>query len=134
MAKYENFIITKEFLDKNPNAIFVFGDNIRRTGYGGAAILRDHPQTYGFITKKNPDNMDESFYRPESYAIDFLVYAVELQLFIEKNLDKTFYISQLGGGLANRYKIWEKVIKPGLIKHFSHYDNVVFLWDKEIDT
>lgn len=134
MAKYENFIVTKEFLDDNPNAVFVFGDNVRRVGYGGAAMLRDHPQAYGFITKKNPDNMDESFYRPESYAIDFLVYAVELQLFIEKNLDKTFYISQLGGGLANRYKIWEKVIKPGLIKHFSHYDNVVFLWNKDIDS
>jgi hypothetical protein len=75
--------------------------------------------------------MDESFYRPESYRIDFLVYAVELQLFIEKNIDKTFYISQLGGGLANRYKIWEKVLKPGLEKYFSRYDNVVFLWDKD---
>jgi hypothetical protein len=133
MAKYENFIVTKQFLDENPNAVFVFGDNLRRVGYGGAAALRDHPQTYGFITKKNPDNMDESFYRPESYNIDFLVYAVELQLFIEKNIDKTFYISQLGGGLANRYKIWEKVLKPGLEKYFSRYDNVVFLWDKEID-
>jgi hypothetical protein len=133
MAKYQNFIVTKEFLDENPNAVFVFGDNVRRVGYGGGAGLRDHPQTYGFITKKNPDNMDESFYRPESYRIDFLVYAVELQLFIEKNIDKTFYISRLGDGLANRYKIWEKVIKPGLIKYFLHYDNVVFLWDKEID-
>lgn len=131
MAKYENFIVTKEFLDKNPNAVFIFGDNLRRVGYGGAAALRDHPQTYGFITKKSPDNIDDSFFRPESYAIDFLVYAVELQLFIEKNIDKIFYISQLGGGLANRYKIWEKVIKPGLIKYFSHYDNVVFLWDKD---
>lgn len=131
MAKYENFIVTKEFLDENPNAVFIFGDNLRRVGYGGAAVLRDHPQTYGFITKKSPDNMDESFYRPESYNIDFIVYAIELQLFIEKNMDKTFYISQLGGGLANRYKIWEKVLKPGLIKYFAHYDNVVFLWDKD---
>ena len=134
MAKYHNFIITKQFLDENPNAIFVFGDNTHRVGYGGAAILRDHPQSYGFITKKNPDNRDESFYHPDSYRIDFLAYAVELQLFIEKNIDKTFYISQLGGGLANRYKIWEQVIRPGLEKYFSHYDNVVFLWDKEIDT
>ena len=133
MARYERLIVTKKFLDENPNAIFVFGDNIRRTGYGGGAMFRDHPQAYGFITKKNPDNRDESFYRPESYAIDFLAHMIELQLFIEKNTDKTFYISQLGGGLANRYKIWEKVIKPGLIKYFSHHDNVVFLWDKEID-
>jgi hypothetical protein len=131
MAKYQNFIVTKEFLDENPNAVFIFGDNLHRVGYGGAAALRDHPQTYGFITKKNPDNMDESFYRPESYNIDFLVYVVELRIFIEKNIDKTFYISQLGGGLANRYKIWEKVLKPGLEKYFSRYDNVIFLWGQD---
>lgn len=134
MAKYSNFFVTKDFLDKNPDVIFVFGDNVRRVGYGGAAALRDHPQTYGFITKKNPDNMDDSFFRPESYRIDFFAYLIELQLTIEKNSDKIYYISQLGGGLANRYKIWEQVIKPGLEKYLSHYDNVVFLWDKEIDT
>ena len=131
MAKYENFIVTKDFLDKNPNAVFVFGDNLRRVGYGGAAALRDHPQTYGFITKKNPDNMDESFFRPESYRIDFNVQSIELQMVIENNPDKIYYISQLGGGLANRYKIWEQVLKPGLEKKFSHYDNVIFLWVKD---
>lgn len=133
MAKYENFIVTKDFLDKNPNAVFVFGDNLRRVGYGGAAALRDHPRTYGFITKKNPDNMDESFFRPESYRIDFTVQSIELQLVIEENPDKIYYISQLGGGLANRYKIWEQVLKPGLEKDFSRYNNVIFLWDKDID-
>lgn len=80
------------------------------------------------LLKKNPDNRDESFYNPDNYRMDFLAYAVELQIFIEKNIEKTFYISQLGGGLANRYKIWEKVLKPGLEKYFSCYDNVVFLW------
>lgn len=131
MATYNDFIVTKEFLDQNPNAVFIFGDNRLRLGYGGAASLRDHPQTYGFITKKNPDNMDESFFHPESYHIDFTVQSVELQLIIEKNPDKIYYISQLGGGLANRYRIWEKVCKPRLEKYFSVYDNVVFLWDKD---
>ena len=133
MAIYNNFIVTKEFLDQNPNSIFVFGDNTRRVGYGGAAVLRDHAQSYGFITKKNPDNMDESFFRPESYRIDFTVQSIELQLVVEKNPDKIYYISQLGGGLANRYKIWEKVCKPGIEKYFSHYNNVVFLWGKDVD-
>jgi hypothetical protein len=130
MAKYNNFIVTKEFLDKNEDAVFVFGDNTIRQGYGGAAILRDHPRAYGFITKKYPDNRDESFYRPEEYQVDFLASAVELMLFVEQNIDKTFYISQLGGGLANKYKIWEKVVKPGLIKYFTEYENVVFLWNE----
>jgi hypothetical protein len=130
MAKYSDFIVTKEFLDKNEDAFFVFGDNTIHQGYGGAAILRDHPRAYGFITKKYPDNKDESFYKPEEYQVDFLASAVELMLFIEQNMDKTFYISQLGGGLANKYNIWEKIIKTGLIKYFNKYENVVFLWNE----
>jgi hypothetical protein len=126
--KYRDLNITKKFLDENPNAIFVFGDNDHRTGYGGAAILRDHPQTYGFITKRAPDNMDLSFYRPDDFKFKFLSQAIELQIYIGKNKDKIFYISKLGAGLANRYQIWEKVIKEGLIKYFSQYPNVVFLW------
>ena len=65
MATYKDIRITQRFLDTNPNAYFIFGDNIERQGHGGAAKLRDHPHTIGFITKKFPDNNDSSFYKPE---------------------------------------------------------------------
>jgi hypothetical protein len=130
MAEYKNFIMTKEFLDNNPKAIFVFGDNTIRQGYGGAAILRDHPQSYGFITKKYPDNKDESFYQPKEYAIVFFDELVKLREKIQDDPFKMFYISQLGGGLANKYNIWEKVIKSGLEKNLQEFPNVVFLWGK----
>jgi hypothetical protein len=67
MAKYDNFIVTKQFLDNNENAIFVFGDNQLHIGKGGAAILRDHPRAYGFITKKYPDNDLDAFYTASEY-------------------------------------------------------------------
>jgi hypothetical protein len=130
MAEYKNFIMTKEFLDSNPKAIFVFGDNTIRKGYGGAAILRDHPQSYGFITKKYPDNEDESFYQPKEYAIVFFDELVKLREKIQDDPFKKFYISQLGGGLANKYNIWEKIIKSGLEKNLQEFTNVVFLWEK----
>ena len=63
--------ITKKFLQENPNVIFVFGDNLLRKGKGGAAKLRDEPNTYGFITKKAPNNQDSSFYRPIEYRYIF---------------------------------------------------------------
>jgi len=46
--------ITESFLNENPNTIFVFGDNLKRIVCGGAAALRYHKQSYGFITKKYP--------------------------------------------------------------------------------
>lgn len=129
MARYKNFIMSEDFLDKNKRAIFVFGDNTLRQGYGGAAALRDHPQTYGFITKKYPDNHDTSFYKPEDYSSIFFDELIKLKETIKDEPFKTFYVSQLGAGLANKYNIWEKVIKDGLEKNLQQYPNVVFLWE-----
>lgn len=128
MAGYEDIEITEEFLDKNPNAVFVFGDNLERRGYGGAARLRDHTRAIGFITKKSPNNRDESFYKPEEYSPVFFEELEKLKRTIQKDPDKTFYVSQLGGGLANKYNIWNNTIKINLIKHLEYLENVVFLW------
>jgi hypothetical protein len=130
MAFFKNLNITIEFLDKNQNSYFIFGDNITRSGYGGAASLRDHPHSIGFITKKFPDNNDSSFYRPDEYASIFLEELLKLKIIIEKSPQKTFYISQLGGGLANRYNIWEIIIKNKLISTFKEFENVIFCWNE----
>lgn len=129
MATYKNLIITQEFLDYNSNCYFVFGDNLERTGYGGAAKLRDHPHSIGFITKKFPSNEDSSFYKPEEYSPVFFEELQKLKKIIQKRPDKTFYISQLGGGLANKYYIWQKLIRHNLVKALENFDNVIFCWE-----
>lgn len=128
MAIYKNLKITQEFLDSTPNAYFVFGDNLERYGHRGAAQLRDHPHAIGFITKKFPDNKDESFYKPEEYSPVFFEELEKLKKIIQRRPDKIFYISQLGGGLANRYKIWERLIRHNLVRALSESNNVVFCW------
>jgi hypothetical protein len=131
MARFKNITITRQFLDNNSNAIFVFGDNLQGWGHGGAAVLRDHPQSLGFITKKFPDNQDGSFYIPKEYEPVFKEELEKLVVEIEKNPNKMFYISQLGGGLANKFNIWEKVIRNNLLITLGKYNNVVFCWEKE---
>ena len=130
MASYQNITITEEFLNSNPNSYFVFGDNLIRKGYGGAAMLRDHPQAIGFVTKKFPDYRDTSFYDPQEYESLFFDELEKLEKMIIERPDKTFYISQLGGGLANRYKIWEVLIQPNIVGKLSNFNNVVFCWEK----
>ena len=69
MAKYANIKITKEFLDSNPKAYFVHGDDLSKAGLTGAARIKCHPHTLSFITRKwANENDDGSFYRPEEYA------------------------------------------------------------------
>lgn len=130
MAVYKNIKITQEFLDFNSSTYFVFGDNLERWGYGGAAKLRDHPRAIGFITKKFPDNKDESFYKPEEYSPLFFQELKKLKEFIVQHPNKTFYVSQLGGGLANRFRIWQKLVSHNLTKALEKCDNVVFCWEE----
>lgn len=121
-------IITKEYLKSHPDEIFVFGDNQLHVGKGGAAILRDEPNVYGFITKKYPSHDNFAYYMPLQYKsvfrkeLDFL----KQQIRVRKN--KKFLISKLGAGLANKYRIWELVIEPVLKKELSEFPNVEFLW------
>lgn len=122
--------ITAEYLRAHPDHIFVFGDNTIRKGKGGAATLRDEPNTWGFITKKLPNNHDDSFYRPADYQKVFHEERQKLIDEIVNHPERTYLISKLGAGLANRYRIWEEVIRPGLVV-LGYFKNVVFLFKDE---
>lgn len=130
-ATYRDIQIDWQFLDSNPNCYFIFGDNLQKRGKGGAAILRDHPHALSFLTKKFPDNEDGSFYKPEEYEPIFKEELEKLVKIVQNNPSKTFYISKLGAGLANKYFIWERLIKHNLIFSLCNFDNVVFCWEKE---
>ena len=118
--------ITAEFLQRNPNVVFVFGDNLVKRGKGGAAKLRDEPNTYGFLTKKYPNNNDSSFFRPKEYRIIFYREFLYLIKEIKKNPEKTYIIPKLGSGLANKYNIYERIIQPNL-KRLKVLKNAVVL-------
>ena len=121
-------LITREYLQSHPDEIFVFGDNQLHKGKKGAAELRDEPNTLGFITKKEPTNRDEAFYKPGEYEKIFESEMGKLITAIISFPDKTFLISKLGAGLANRFSIFEKVIEPRLKLFLSKYPNVKFLY------
>ena len=129
MALYKNINITKEFLDENINSRFIFGDNLERRGTSGAAKLRYHNSSIGFITKKFPDNRDESFYKPEEYSSVFFEELDKLEKIIKNSSNNVFYISQLGAGLANKYRIWEKLIQHNLVRRLEKFNNVIFCWE-----
>lgn len=120
--------IDKYYLKSNPNHIFVFGDNTLRKGLDGAALFRNEVNSYGFITKKYPNNEKESFYTVETYLS---VYLSELSLLkneMSENKNKTYLISKLGSGLANRYGIFEGIIELRIKKDLARYTNVRWLF------
>ena len=125
----EDKIVTASFLEENPNVIFVFGDNLKRYGTGGAAALRYITNTYGFVTKKAPTYKDEDFYKPEDYITKYLEEVYCLRERMIKQPDKLFLISKIGGGIANKYKIFEEVIEPTIRILLKDLSNKEFLWE-----
>ena len=128
MANYETVVVTREFLDNNPNAYYIFPDNIQRSGREMYSYLRDHKQSIGFVAKKFPDNEDGSFYRPEEYSAVFFEELLKIKKFIEKNSDKTFYIASMNGPSVNKYRIWELLMEHNIVNKLQKFDNVVFCW------
>ena len=123
-------LITAEYLRQHPTDIFVFGDNLEHRGTGGAAALRTEPNTYGFVTKKAPDNKPESFFTVEEYKGVFQIELAKLEHQLIRHYNRRFLISKLGGGLANKHGIWEAVVKPQLATALNRYgDQVLFLWE-----
>lgn len=55
--------ITRQMLRDEPNALFVFGDNLERRGFGGQAKeMRGEPNAVGIPTKKRPSMNEDSFF------------------------------------------------------------------------
>ena len=124
----KEIIITEEYLKSTPSHVFVFGDNDLRVGSGGAAALRHFPNTYGFITKRKPTHKDEDFYNQADYNFIYIPEILLLRTSIVHNPEKTYLISKVGAGLANRYGIWEAIIEPTIKPLLSDLKNVRFLW------
>lgn len=130
---YSDFLhpITENFLNDNPEVVFVYGDNLLRQGKGGGAKLRDHKQTYGFVTKKEPNNKKSSYFSKEEYQKYFAIEAEQLEEKIVKNSKQQFYISKLSGGLANKNNIFTDIISPWLDSLKEKYKNVYLYYFKD---
>lgn len=110
-------MVTREQI-QNSDAIWVFGDNLQRSGYGGqAAVCRGLYNTIGIAVKLRPDNKQSSFMNDEKF--------LEWVEIIKRDIDKietqilkgktVFIIKRIGEGRAklpeNAPKLFEYLTK-----------------------
>lgn len=66
--------ITRDMLQAEPDASFVFGDNWKRVGMGGqAASMRGEPNAIGIATKRAPGIAESDFFSGTIGEIDQLL-------------------------------------------------------------
>lgn len=57
---------------KEPYKLFVFGDNLHRTGKGGQAVIRDLLNTFGIATKASPGVQDWDYFSDELKTLSYI--------------------------------------------------------------
>lgn len=67
MIEYRTWITRKD-LKREPEKVFLFGDNLQRKGFGGQAKeMRGEPNAIGIVTKKKPSNSPDAFLSDDDY-------------------------------------------------------------------
>ena len=106
----------------NPNKIFVFGDNTRRTGTGGQAQIRNNPNAMGIATKLAPSNAESAFMNDKDLAKNKTVIDGDIAKIKATGKTLVFPKDGLGTGLA---KLKEKApltyeyLKQRLLEEFG---------------
>ena len=94
-ARYEETSVTHDFLNNNPSAFVVFGDDLQQRSTDAAAALRGHPRAVGFAVKKAPTDQKDSIFKAEEYGRVFFGLLKQLKNHIVKNPNWVFYIPKL---------------------------------------
>jgi hypothetical protein len=63
----------------NFDTLFIFGDNLERTGTGGQAIIREQKNSLGFATKKAPGGAKEDYFTDEEYGTNCKIIEEEIE-------------------------------------------------------
>lgn len=98
--------ITRNDLIDNRNRIYVFGDNINRTGYGGqAASMRGEPNAFGIPTKWSPSSNELDYFEDDDLdrsvlAIILSTSFVQLEEILRNGYDVVIPTDGLGTGLS----------------------------------
>ena len=102
-------LYSRELSLSNPKKLFVFGDNMSRSGKGGQAVIRGLPNSYGVSTKIAP-RRDQDAYYSDNLPGELMTKVVEVtfgdllhlrRLFMENWFTHiVFPVGGLGTGLA----------------------------------
>jgi len=97
-------LISREDLQANPEALYLFGDNLARRGLGGQArAMRGEPNAVGVATKKDCTMRDSDFFSDDEYATNCRQIDADLARAI-RHLDRGFVVvvplDGLGTGLS----------------------------------
>jgi len=108
-----------------PETIYVYGDNLKRYGKGGQAIIRDCPNAFGVVTKRYPSRDDWAYFSDKPDEIEAVKADLRKLYILAQSHTIVFPSGGIGTGLARMAekspKAWE-IMCDILLEHFG-WDN-----------
>lgn len=90
--------------EANPKYFYVFGDNTKRVGKGGQAIIRDCDNAFGIATKIAPSLNDSAFFNDSDYESNCAIIDEDIYILVTQAADSgavvVFPSAGIGTGLA----------------------------------
>lgn len=119
---------TRDYVEKNIDQTFIFGDNNARIGKGGQAIIRDLPNTMGIRTKKGPSTKSAAYYKDSEYeqnCKNILEDVLEIKEEALKGSTIVFSDGGYGTGLASLKQVAPKTFEYlcQVLKDHFNFDN-----------
>ncbi len=114
---------TERLLRVNPEKIYVFGDNMKRYGKRGQAVIRCEPNAYGIATKRYPSMDNWAFFSDKQDELDWVLTDLRGLYKWSKTHIIVFPAAGIGTGLADMKNrspvIWDKMCQI-LKDHFGY--------------
>ena len=132
-VEYQKFI-TRQNMRDNPKSLYIFGDNVKRTGFGGQAKeMRGEPNAFGIVTKLAPTYNPDDFMKDTSENL-FKVASDFNRLFKELRSDNydTLVIPEdgIGSGIAHL-----RATAPMILLYITQmlFNDIPIKWDLTIE-
>jgi hypothetical protein len=93
-------ILSPPMCRRYPGKIWVFGDNLKKYGKGGQAIIRDEPNSFGIPTKRYPSWDDWAFFSDQPDEIEAVKELLRLLYKLAQNKVIVFPEDGIGTGRA----------------------------------
>lgn len=124
-VEIETRLFTEQLLRANPDKIYVFGDNMKRYGKRGQAVIRSEPNAYGVATKRYPSMDNWAFFSDKPDEFDCVLNDLRGLYKLSKTHTIVFPPAGIGTGLADMEKrsfaLWSKMC--WILKDYFGYVN-----------
>lgn len=93
-------ILSTQLVRAHPDKIYIYGDNLKASGKGGQAIIRDEPNAFGIPTKRYPSWDDWAFFSDKEDELEAVKESLRSLYKIAQNKVIVFPEDGIGTGRA----------------------------------